>query len=34
LQWGSDMKAVAELLEGMTVENVIEDVLQTVETPL
>ena len=34
LQWGSDLKAVAELLEGRTVEDVIEEVLQTVETPL
>ncbi|KAI9709548.1 MAG: hypothetical protein M1820_003308 [Bogoriella megaspora] len=34
LQWGSDVEAVKELLEGLTVEDVIEDVLKTVEVPL
>ena len=34
LQWGSDPEAVRQLLEGMTVEDAIEDVLASVETPL
>ena len=34
LQWGSDPRAVARLLEGMTVERAIDDVLASVETPL
>ncbi|KAK4546410.1 hypothetical protein LTR36_002087 [Oleoguttula mirabilis] len=34
LQWGSDPEAVRELLEGLTAEDVIEDVLGSVETPL
>ncbi|KAK5167639.1 uncharacterized protein LTR77_007338 [Saxophila tyrrhenica] len=34
LQWGSDPEAVKRLLEGVTVEDAIEDVLASVETPL
>lgn len=34
LLWGSDPEAIKELLEGVTVEDVIEDVLASVETPL
>lgn len=34
LQWGSDVEAVKRLLEGVTVEDAIEDVLASVETPL
>jgi MoxR-like ATPase len=34
LMWGSDVEAVREMLEGVTVEDVIEDVLASVPTPL
>jgi MoxR-like ATPase len=34
LQWGSSLEAVAEYLDGITIEDVIEDVLERVETPL
>lgn len=34
LQWGSDPRAVREMLKGATVEDVIEDILGSVETPL
>lgn len=34
LLWGSDPRAVKWLLEGMTIEGAINDVLATVETPL
>ena len=34
LQWGSDPQAVKEMLEGVTVEDAIEDVIDSVETPL
>jgi hypothetical protein len=34
LQWGSDPSAVARLLENITVESVIEDVLASFESPL
>lgn len=34
LQWGSDPKAVQEMLEGMTAEDAIEAVLSSVEAPL
>ncbi|KAK3701221.1 hypothetical protein LTR37_015600 [Vermiconidia calcicola] len=34
LQWGSDPEAVRQLLEGLTIEDAIEDVLASVETPL
>ena len=34
LQWGSDPRAVQRLLEGMTIEGAINDVLASVETPL
>ena len=34
LQWGSDLKAIDELMAGITIDDVIEEVLQTVETPL
>jgi hypothetical protein len=33
-QWGSSIEAVAELLDGITVEDIIEDVLRSVEAPL
>jgi hypothetical protein len=33
-QWGSSVEAVAELLDGITVDDVVEDVLQTVQAPL
>lgn len=34
LQWGSDPEAVRQLLKGVTIEDAIENVLATVETPL
>lgn len=34
LQWGSDPEAIRQLLEGVTAEDAIEDVLASVETPL
>jgi hypothetical protein len=34
LQWGSTVDAVAEILRGVTIEDVIEEVLESVETPL
>lgn len=34
LQWGSDPRAVGQLLENITVESVIEDVLASFESPL
>lgn len=34
MQWGSDAEAVRQLLDGVTVEDAIEDVLVSVETPL
>ena len=34
LQWGSDPVAVKEALDGLTAEDVIDDVLGSVETPL
>ncbi|KAF2723729.1 hypothetical protein K431DRAFT_197366, partial [Polychaeton citri CBS 116435] len=34
LQWGSDPDAVKQMLEGVTVDEAIEDVLTSVETPL
>lgn len=34
LQWGSSVEAVRELLENVTVHDVIEEVLRTVEVPL
>ncbi len=34
LQWGSDPEAVRHLLEGVTIQDAIEDVLMSVETPL
>ncbi|KAF2083986.1 hypothetical protein K490DRAFT_69249 [Saccharata proteae CBS 121410] len=34
MQWGSSLDAVKEALEGITVEDIIEDVLQQVEVPL
>ncbi len=34
LQWGSSLEAVREMLAELTVEDVIEEVLQTVEAPL
>lgn len=34
LLWGSDPKAIKELLEGVTVEDAIEEVLASIEAPL
>ncbi len=34
MQWGSSLEAVKAVLDGVTVEDVIEEVLQTVEVPL
>lgn len=34
MQWGSSLEAVRAVLEGVTVEDVIEEVLQSVEVPL
>ena len=34
LQWGSDPRAVKQLLDGMTIERALTDVLASVETPL
>ncbi|KAK8157316.1 hypothetical protein IWX90DRAFT_391261 [Phyllosticta citrichinensis] len=34
LQWGSDIEAVRQMLEGVVVEDVIDDVLSQVEVPL
>ena len=33
-QWGSSVEAVAEFLDGITVEEIIEDILETVQVPL
>ncbi len=34
MQWGSDLEAVTEVLEGVGPEDVIDDVLGLVEVPL
>lgn len=34
MQWGSSIDAVKAVLEGVTVEDVVEEVLQSVEVPL
>jgi len=34
MQWGSSLEAVKAILEGVTVEDVVEEVLQSVEVPL
>ena len=34
MQYGSDLTAIAELLEGYTPDLVIEEVLKEIETPL
>lgn len=34
LLWGSDPRAIRQLLDGVTVEDVIEDVLASIDTPL
>jgi hypothetical protein len=34
MQWGSSLEAVKAVLEGVTPEDVIEEVLQSVEAPL
>jgi hypothetical protein len=34
LQWGSQLAAVKELMSGVTIEDVIEEVLENVDTPL
>ena len=34
MQWGSSLEAVKAVLEGVTPEDVIEEVLESVEVPL
>lgn len=34
MQWGSSLEAVKAVLEGVTVDDIIEEVLQSVEVPL
>jgi hypothetical protein len=34
MQWGSSLEAVKAVLDGVTAEDVIEEVLQSVEVPL
>lgn len=34
LQWGSSLEAVKAVLDGVTADNVVEEVLQSVEVPL
>ena len=34
MQWGSDLAAVAQALEGQTPEKIVEEVLATVDCPL
>jgi hypothetical protein len=34
MQWGSSLEAVKAVLDGVMVEDVIEEVLQSVEAPL
>lgn len=34
MQWGSSLEAVKAVLEGVMVEDVIEEVLESVEVPL
>lgn len=34
MQWGSSVEAVRAVLDGVTVDDVIEEVLQSVEVPL
>jgi hypothetical protein len=34
MQWGSSLEAVKAVLEGVTAEDVVEEVLQSVEVPL
>lgn len=34
MQWGSDIRAVAALLEGVTPDDVIDEVIGMVEAPL
>jgi hypothetical protein len=34
MQWGSSLEAVKAVLDGVTEEDVIEEVLQSVEVPL
>jgi DNA-binding protein Fis len=34
MQWGSSLEAVKAVLDGVTVEDVVEEVLQSVEVPL
>ena len=34
MQYGSDLAAVREMLDGVSVEDVIEEVLESVEVPL
>lgn len=33
LQWGSDLEAVTEILNGVGAEEVIDDAIETVEVP-
>lgn len=34
MQWGSSLEAVRAVLDGVSAEDVIEEVLQSVEVPL
>jgi hypothetical protein len=34
VQWGSSLEAVKAVLDGVTVDDVIEEVLESVEVPL
>lgn len=34
MQWGSSIEAVKAVLDGVTVDDIIEEVLQSVEVPL
>jgi len=34
MQWGSSLEAVKAVLEGVTAEDVVDEVLQSVEVPL
>lgn len=34
LQWGSSLEAVKAVLDGVTADDVVEEVLQSVEVPL
>jgi hypothetical protein len=34
MQWGSDYKTVVTMLEGITPDEIVDEVLSTVEVPL